>query len=335
MSTRSLFAAVLLLAAAAPAQGQTFMWTADRPDAVAPLGVSGDRTLPVGMGEISAFYRRVAQEGIRFGTQFADLFELFETFTIVPFAAATEGYFLRAGYGVGEDLTLTAEGGFLTRVREQIDQDFTYFVLESEGISDIELQALYSVFAQDAVRAHLHLGASVPTGTVTASGGVPELRERGTLPYDMQLGAGAWGISPGITAQVMNESGTVGGQVVGTFYALEKEDWRHGDKIEANLWAGYRLNRYFSVSGRVHVLSFESIQGFDPDLDPTRDPGEFPISFAGSRVDIPVGLNLYMPEGRWAGHRLSVEFVFPVHESFEGPWLASNWGASVGWQFTP
>ena len=83
----------------------------------------------------------------------------------------------------------------------------------------------------------------------------------------------------------------------------------------------------------MHLLSFEGIEGFDPDLDPARDPGEWPISFAGTRVDIPVGLNLYMPEdGPWAGHRLSVELVFPVHESFDGPWLASDWGASVGWQ---
>jgi hypothetical protein len=206
-------------------------------------------------------------------------------------------------------------------------------VLESNGISDLEVQALYSVFSQDAVRAHLHAGVTVPTGSVSASDGVESLREEGTLPYDMQLGAGAFGFSPGLTAQIMNESGTVGAQLLGTFFFAEKEDWRLGNRIEGNVWAAYRLSRHFSASARAHVISFEGIEGFDPELDPARDPGEWPISFAGTRVDLPIGLNLYMPEdGPWAGHRLSVELVFPVYESFDGPWLASDWGATIGWQ---
>jgi hypothetical protein len=324
---------MFVLAASAPVQAQEFSWTFERPDAVAPLGVFGDRTLPGGAFEIGVHYARVSQEGIRFGSDFVDPLTLFETFDIVPFGLNTDGYFLRAGLGITDALTLAARGGFVTRVREQLTQDLSYFVLESEGISDVEVQALYGVWASDAVRAHLHGGVSIPTGNVEASGGDAELRAPGTLPYDMQLGAGAWGFSPGVTAQVMNESGSVGAQLLATLYLLEKQDWRLGDRVEGNIWAGYRLNDFFSASARLHVLSFEGIVGFDPALDPARDPGEWPISFAGTRVDLPVGLNLYIPEGRWQGHRLSVELSFPVHESFEGPWLATDWGASVGWQF--
>jgi hypothetical protein len=309
------------------------MWTPDRPDAVAPLGVFADRTLPSGRGELGVQYARLSQEGIRLGSEFQDVVELFDLFDIVPFAATTEGYFVRGALGVSENLTLAARAGFLMRTREQLTQDLTYFVLESRGISDVEVQALYGLYAEDGVRAHLHLGATVPTGTVTASDGVDELREEGTLPYDMQLGAGAFGVTPGLTAQIMNESGSVGGQITATLFFLEKEDWRLGDRLEGNVWAAYQLSRHFSASARVHVLSFEGIEGFDPELDPARDPGEWPISFAGTRVDIPVGLNLYMPEdGPWGGHRLSVELVLPVHETFDGPWLATDWGASVGWQ---
>jgi hypothetical protein len=333
MSARTWLVPVLLVSLSAPASAQTFTWTPDRPDAVAPLGVFGDRTLASGIGELGLQYSRLAQEGVRFGTEIADPDLLFDMFDIVPFTGTTEAYTVRGALGVTENVTLAARGSFLMRSRENLTSDLTYFVLESSGVSDLEAQALVDLYHVDAVRAHLHLGVSLPTGSVTASDGVAEVREEGTLPYDMQLGSGAFGFSPGLTAQIMNESGVVGGQVIGTFYFAEKHDWRLGDKLEGNAWAAYRLNPHFSASARVHVLSFEGIQGFDPELNPARDPGEWPISYAGTRVDIPVGLNLYMPEGGpWGGNRLSVEFVFPVHESFDGPWLASNWGATIGWQ---
>jgi hypothetical protein len=333
MSARTCLVALLVVACSARAEAQTFTWTPDRPDAVAPLGVSWDRTLPSGVGELGVQYARHAQEEIKLGSEFVDFEALFDLFDIVPFAASTDEYVVRGALGLSENLTLAARAGFLMRTREQLTDDLSYFVLESSGISDIEVQALYGLYAQDAVRAHLHVGVTLPTGTVSASDGVESLREEGTLPYDMQLGSGALGFSPGLTAEIMNESGTVGGQILATLFLLEKDDWRLGDRVEGNVWAAYRLSRHFSASARVHVLSFEGIEGFDPTLDPSRDPGEWPISFAGTRVDIPVGLNLYMPEGGpWAGHRLSVELVFPVHESFDGPWLASDWSAYVGWQ---
>lgn len=334
MSARAslLAAAVLVLPATAPLAAQDFIWTPDRPDAVAPPGVFGDRVFAAGGFELSAYYRRISQEGIRFGSELVDPVSMFEFFEIVPLALVTDAYVVRAGLGLTDDLTVVGRGGFLTRRREQITEDFTFFVMESQGISDIELQALYGFWDSDAIRAHLHAGVSAPTGTVQARGGFDDVRAGGTLPYDMQMGAGAWGFSPGITAQVMNESGTVGGQVVGTLYLLEKGDWRHGDKVEANAWAGYRFNRFFSASARVNVLSFEAIKGFDPELEPFRDPGEHPLSFSGTRVEIPVGLNLYMPEGRWQGHRLSAELLFPVYENFDGPWLATDWSVKLGWQ---
>ena len=333
MSARTLWATVLLAAAASPANGQTFVWNPYRPDAVAPLGVFADRTLFEGTGEVGVQYHRLSQEGMRLGSELTDIVTLFDLFDIVPFAATTEAWTVRGAYGLSDRVTLAGRASFLSRTREQLTEDLSYFVLESKGISDIEAQALFDLYHVDAVRAHLHLGVSIPTGSVSASDGVAPLREEGTLPYDMQLGAGAFGFTPGFTAQIMNEFGSVGGQVIATLYFAETDDWRLGDRFEGNVWAGYRLNDHFSASARVHVLSFEGIEGFDPDLDPARDPGEWPISFAGTRVDIPVGLNLYMPEGGpWPGHRLSVELVFPVHESFDGPWLASDWGASVGWQ---
>src|SRR5690606_4200980 len=100
-----------------PAGAQDFVWTPDRPDAVAPLGVFADRTLPAGTFAVTAQYKRARQEGIRFGSELVDPGSMFEFYEIVPLSMNTDGYFLRASVGVTDDLTLALRGGFLSRAR--------------------------------------------------------------------------------------------------------------------------------------------------------------------------------------------------------------------------
>jgi hypothetical protein len=69
------------------------------------------------------------------------------------------------------------------------------------------------------------MGVLIPTGSVDETGDFPASGDLGAaddvqLPYSMQTGSGAWALVPGITAQVMNNVGTVGGQVLGYFSAL-------------------------------------------------------------------------------------------------------------------
>ena len=331
MPARSLLLATFLLVTAAPAGAQEYVWTGDRPDGVAPLGVFADRTLGAGSLEVSLVYRKTDQEGIRLDSELIDPTTLFDFFTVVPFELTSQGWYARGAYGVSDDLTVTGRVGFLERDRVQFTEDFTFFDLEASGITDVEVQALYSIWDQGPYRAQLQAGVLIPTGSVEEEGAFAGVRS-GTLPYDTQIGAGGWGIMPGFTAQVMNEHGSVGGQVVATLFVADKGDWRPGDQVEANAWGAFRFNRFFSSSVRVHAIAFGAIEGFDPDLDPDRDPGELPTSFSGRRVDIPVGVNFYMPEGRWQGHRLGLELVFPVHEKFDGPWLSNDWELVVGWQ---
>jgi hypothetical protein len=170
------------------------------------------------------------------------------------------------------------------------------------------------------------------TGDFPASGDLGAATDA-QLPYNMQIGSGAWALVPGLTAQVMNEFGSVGGQVLG-YFALADNDrgWRPGNSVHANLWAGYRFNDVVSASVGARMSASSSIQGVDPDLETLRDPGDLALSFAGERVDLPLGVNLRMTEGPLAGHRLSLESVWTVHEEFDGPALASDWGFIIGWQ---
>jgi hypothetical protein len=63
-----------------------------------------------------------------------------------------------------------------------------------------------------------------------------------------------------------------------------------------------------------------------PTLWPTRLPK------GGERVVVPFGLNLFLREGKAAGHRLSFEYYYPVHEDLNGPQMSTDRAFVVSWQ---
>lgn len=306
-------------------------WTVDRPDGVSPAGVFADRVLGDGALEVTAIYSKMDHMGVRFGSEFITTDETLGLFTVAPLTLSTEVLEVRVGLGLGEGASLLARGGFVSKRREQVTDD-NFFVLESQNLADTEVHVLYEVFSEGAVRAHLQGGVLVPTGSVDEEGDVPGIRS-GVLPYDMQTGVGTFGVLPGFTIQMQNEVGTVGAQVVGRVHFGENDrGWTPGNAVEANGWAAYRFNDYFSASARVRALGWGAIRNGDEALDPFRDPGELGSSFGGSRVDLPIGLNVHVPSGALVGHRIRAEWVSNVHESLDGPWLAADNGFVLAWQ---
>jgi hypothetical protein len=69
------------------------------------------------------------------------------------------------------------------------------------------------------------------------------------------------------------------------------------------------------------------VEGFESPTNGTEDPLANSFAQGGERVVIPFGFNLYLREGNAAGHRLSVELYYTVHEDlldrsrpWTGPW---------------
>lgn len=332
MLRTSLLLATSLALVAGPATAQdAHTWTADRPDGVAPGGVFADRTLSEGSVEVTAVYSKMDLSGVRFGTDFLSVNETLRLFDVAPLSLSTEVLEIRAAFGLGDGMSLLGRTGFVSKRREQVTAD-NFFILESEDLADTEVHLLWEAFSEDGVRAHLQGGVLIPTGSVEETGDVAGIRT-GVLPYDMQTGVGAFGVLPGFTIQMQNEVGTVGAQVVGRVYVGENDrGWKPGNAVEAKAWAAYMLNDYFSANAGVRALGWGAIRNGDDALDPFRDPGELASSFGGSRVDLPVGLNVHMPNGPLAGHRLSMEWVSNIHEDLDGPWLAADHGFVLAWQ---
>lgn len=328
--TTVLAAAIFLVAA--PLGAQEYVWNDDRPDGVAPVGIANDRTLPAGTIELGYRFGHVDARGLRFGevqVEETDVLDL--GFTFVPLSRTVNAHMVTAGLGITDAFTVTGTAGFVTKTRETANADL-FFVNESSGIADIEVDALYELYRQGPYRGHVQMGVLIPLGATDAEGDFGP--DAGVLlPYDMQIGTGSWALMPGVTGQVMNEFGSVGGQLRGVFSLMDNDrGYRPGTRVEGRLWMAYRFNDFVSLSAGVRGVTADPIQGFDADLETLRDPGDLALGFGTQRVDLPLGVNLRLPAGPLAGQRISAEAVWTVHEQTDGPQLGGNWGLVLGWQ---
>jgi hypothetical protein len=333
---RKILLIATLLAVGSPLVAQEeAVWSSRRPDGQAPLGVVGARVLDQGEFQITYRFVKHNSKGVWEGTDSLFLFETLDFFTVAPLALENITHWVGVAVAATPDLTLTANMSFSQRRREHYTETgvVPYYAIDVDKIGDLEITGLYEVFREGTYRAHVQLGALIPTGSFDVTAETPFAAEE-PLPYDMRPGGGTFAVLPGFTVAAQNEFGTVGAQVRGAmFLGTNSEEYAPGDRFEATGWASYRANDYFSFSGRVHYETWRGIEGRDQRLDRFRDPGNEAEFLRGERVYMPLGVNFYLPEGsRFAGHRLALEWLFPVHQEYDWPQLGADWGVTVGWQ---
>ena len=328
--------AVLLLAAATPLAGQQEpVWSSDRPDAQPPLGVTAAHMLESGRFQLGYRFSKMNYKGVWFENDSIPLDETLELYPVAPLTLENLTHEVSIAFAPVGGFTLQANMAFSQRRREQYTAGGTFYVTDIEEVGDLEVYGLFSIFNESVYRAHLQLGALVPTGTSDVTAETPfSTPSEEPVPYDMRPGAGTFAILPGISAQAQNEYGSVGAQAKGTvFFGTNDQDYAPGDRMDVTGWGSYRANDHFSVSARLHYLAWRGIDGADARLDPDRDPGNNSYFLKGERVDLPVGLNFYLPRGSGlVGHRVSFEWIFPLHQEYDAPQLGADWGFVVGWQ---
>jgi len=335
MGRKSLLIAMLLAVASPLAAQEEMVWSSNRPDAQAPIGMNAARLLDAGQIQFTYRFNQLDLKGVWVTTDSLTLDDWLEFYPVVPLTLKNMTHEVVLSYGVTQDLTLVGDIGYSQRRREQYTESGIFYVTDADELGDLQVTALYRAFEQGPYQAHLQLGALIPTGTSDVKAETPfSTPNEEALPYDMRPGAGTFAVEPGLTIQAQNEFGTVGVQFMGTLrFGTNSLDYGLGNRYDGNVWAAYRINDFFSVSARAHYIKWSGIEGADPQLDATRDPGNAAYFLSGERLDVPVGFNLYMPEGSpFAGNRLSLEFIFPAHQEYDAPQLGADWGVVAGWQ---
>ncbi len=318
------FALLGLMAMPAAAQ-DAHVWTDMRPDAVAPAGISAARMLHPGAFEVRYDYQNSRFEGLILGTADFSILDALDVYAQSPFERTDVSHGITVGWGVSNTVTLQASTAWLDRTRGITDDEFFNFS-ESAGITDVNLDGLVELFSENGIRVHANLGVGIPTGSIDEIG-AGLMGDSIVLPWEMQLGSGSVSVRPGITAQMQNAKASVGGQILSTVYVNDNDrEYRYGNELDASGWAGYVLNHVFSVNAGVRYSRWGDVKGSDITLDRLDDPGQDPIFSAGTRVDMPVGFNIMMPEGLLAKTLISAEFVFPIHQDYDQPRLKGDTG---------
>lgn len=334
MLRKSLLVATLLLVASPLYAQEDYVWTSKRPDGHAPVGILNGRTLEVGEAQVTYRFRQVNHKGVWFENDSLFTSTTLEFYQVAPLTLSNQMHQVSGAYAVSDKLTLTASWTFAQLQREQLTDGGVFYVTDVDEPGDVEVSGLFNFYDQGPYRAHLQMGLVLPIASATSKAETPFSTGRDPLPYDMRMGSQTFGILPGVTFSVQNEAGSVGAQANAEIhFGTNDHDFREGNRYMATGWAAYRAGDYFSVSARVRWENWGGIHGQDSRLDPTRDPGNDGFFLEGERVDLPVGVNFYMPEGtRFEGHRLALEAVFPVHHDYEGPQLGLDWGFTAAWQ---
>ena len=335
MVRKSLLVAMLLVVAPPLAGQDEAVWSSKRPDGIAPLGVLGTRMLDQGAFEFTYGFSKLNSKGVWFQTDSLRLDETLEFYDVAPLALENLTHRFGFAYAPAPDFTVSANMSVTQRRREQFTAAGVFYVTDVQEIGDLEISGLYNVFDEGTYQAHVQLGALVPIGAFDVTAETPfSSPSEEALPYDMRPGGGTFALMPGFSAVAQNEFGTVGAQLKGILHlGTNSEEYTRGDRFDGTAWASYRATEYFSFSGRIHYQAWRGITGADGRLDPLRDPGNDSYFLQGERVDMPVGVNFYLPEGsRFEGHRLALEWIFPVHQEYDSPQLGIDWGFTVGWQ---
>jgi len=332
MVRKSLLVAALLATATPVFAQEDYVWTSHRPDGHAPLGVEGGRTLQSGALEFTYRFSQLNSKGIWFQNDSLGLEATLEFYSEAPLTLSNQTHRFGIAFAASDALTFMANWSVSKIQREQITAANVFYVTEVRDLGDLEVSGLYNFYDAGPYKAHIQLGGRAPTGAEGAQTATPfGVRHS---PYDQRVGGGTFAVLPGLTVQAQNEAGSVGAQMKADL-SLGTNDlgFAPGDRFEATGWGAYRINEFFSASARVRWQHWGGVSGADPSLDPLQDPGNDGYFLEGERVDLPVGINFYLPEGsRFAGHRLAVEAIFPISHDYQGPQFGADWGVNVGWQ---
>jgi len=302
--------------------------------AYAPVGVMGDHTHAKGEWMFSYRYMHMDMDGNRDGTNRISDQAILNDFMVAPTDMDMDMHMLGAMYAPTNYLTLMAMVPLLDISMNHLVRNGTRFKTKASGLGDIKLSGLFSVYKSEMGSIHLHSGVSLPTGKINMRDNTPAM-QNARLPYPMQLGSGTVDFLPGITYLGDYQEISWGAQALSTIRpGRNSRGYRLGNRLEANLWTAYEPVEWISGSLRTNWQSWGNIKGSNSELNPMMIPTADPNRTGGQRLDLGVGVNLYMPNGALKGFRLSLEYLFPLYQDLDGPQLEVDRSWILGAQMT-
>jgi hypothetical protein len=302
------------------------------------VNVLGSHTHLAGQWMLSYKYMFMWMDGNRDGTDRISHGKVLQKFFTAPTEMAMQMHMPMIMYAPTDDLTVHAMLPYIRKSMKHITEDSVRFTERTEGIGDLKVDVLYTLLGnvrRDPHRFILNAGVSFPTGSINEKDFGPDRSlGKSRLEYPMQLGSGTFDLYPGITYLGLAQNWAWGLDFIPTVRVGKNSN---GYRLGNQYYLGARVARgwtdWLSTSIRLNGQIWENIHGSDRVLDRADEPTKDPHIQGGKRVDLLLGINLYVPRGFLMGHRLAIEGGVPVYQSLNGPQLQTRWQLTVGWQW--
>ncbi|MDB5272455.1 MAG: hypothetical protein JWO58_822 [Chitinophagaceae bacterium] len=252
-------------------------------------------------------------------------------------------HMLMAMYGVTDKLTLMAMVNYtvismnmtsLTPVMSMPGMDMSSDVnmnMKTSGLSDVKINALYSLVNSHSHHVLVSGGFSIPTGSIRVSGDANSMYPDHRLPYDMQLGSGTWDILPVLNYIRQNDRiswSTQISSVIRTGY--NSVGYKLGNEVTWNNWLAFQWSRLFSSSLRLEGNASSAIKGYDPSFTYlTYEPATNPANYGGQHVNGYIGTNIYLRS--LLNSKLGVEYGIPFYQHLNGPQMSFKSSLYASW----
>ena len=281
-------------------------------------------------------YMFMAMDGNRDGSDGVNPSEVLDAFPVTPLHMEMQGHMVSVMYSPSDDLTLMAMLPYQQTSMDHLTRMGGTFTTRSSGVGDLMLMT-NTVFRRAPADRQLmvfHSGLSIPTGSIDERGATPMGPDQ-KLPYPMQIGSGTLDVMLGLSVQNYREHTAFGASANTKLRTGENDnDYRLGHLSDLSGWWSYAWNDRFSGTLRIKGQNWGNISGADPELNTAIVPTADPNRRAGTRVDLLFDLELYAKQGSFQGAKANLSLGVPLYQDLDGPQLASDWQAMVGWQWT-
>lgn len=206
--------------------------------------------------------------------------------------------------------------------------------IRTNGLGDIKLHLLYSIFQRNTCQLLASLGVSVPTGSIHEKGGSNDaMYPNKRYPYNMQLGSGSVEVLPGITYTHQKNSYAFSSSVSGVYRAnYNNVGYKLSPELNLNSWIAYQWLSCISSSLRLDGNFSGQIQGVDPQQYTLLEPATNPHSYGGEKIGAYIGSSCHF-KGALSKHRLSAEFGVPIYQCVYGVQLKQKYTINASWNY--
>ena len=331
-------------------------WANTRPDSHAPIGVMGDHVHKKGEWMMSFRTMRMSMHDNRNGTSSLSPEDIVQTQTnafaampmqpanlrVVPTKMNMEMQMLGAMYAPTDRVTLMAMTSYKNTEMDHLTfmggmgvQQLGTFTTETSGLGDTQVSALFQLGSGIDASWHGTLGVSLPTGDNEEVDEIltpMNIRPTVRLPYPMQLGSGSFDLISGLTYSNHSAKLGWGSQWRSVLRVKDNTDnYRLGDEHQLSTWGSYMVAPSVSLSGRLTYMHKRNIRGKDALIMApvqTADPNRH----KRQRLDAGMGANWILSN---ENYRLGLELTVPVWQRLSGPQMETDWGLSLGLQWSP